>query len=296
LVDNKVKIIVVQLGPLGEDKDANVQGVLDVLDSLRDSRPDFVLFPELATTPFFAIGLKNQAYFDLAETVPGPTTELVGAKAKELGCHVILPLFERGQLEGQYYNSAVVIGPDGKVIPGILPDGRAVPTYRKNYISDYHWGEGLENDEKFYFGLGPGYPVFDTEKGRIGILICYDRWFPEGYKILALQGAQIVFVPVASTGFVGDLFVAGLRTHAAENAFAVVGCNKAGDEKVGDRTAHYYGLSCIVGIRGEVLAEAPKDVPATIEATVDLDAIKAARRRLFVLRDRRPELYGLISK
>ncbi|HEY2597528.1 MAG TPA: carbon-nitrogen hydrolase family protein [Candidatus Dormibacteraeota bacterium] len=293
---NEAKIVVAQLGPIGEDKDANVQVVLDVLDSVRDSHPDFVLFPELATTPFFAIGLKNQAYFDLAETVPGPTTKIVGAKAKELGCHVILPLFERGQLEGQYYNSAVVIGPDGEIIPGVLPDGRKVLTYRKNYISDFNWGEGLENDEKFYFGVGPGYPVFDTEKGRIGILICYDRWFPEGYKILALQGAQIVFVPVASTGFVGDLFVAGLRTHAAENAFAVIGCNKSGDENVGARTAHYYGLSCIVGIRGEVLAAAPQDIPATIEATIDLDAIKAARRRLFVLRDRRPELYGLIAQ
>jgi N-carbamoylputrescine amidase len=294
-MSREVTIAVSQLGPCEPEIEPNVERIIGVLDGLADSRPDFVVFPELATTQFFALGLKEPAFFDLAETVPGPSTDRIGAKAAELGCHVILPIFEKGPLEGQYYNSAAVIGPDGKVIPGVLPDGSEIPTYRKNYISDYRWPTG-ENDEKYYFGVGQGYPIFQTALGKIGMLVCYDRWFPEGYKILGLRGAEIVFVPVASVGFVGDLFIAGLRTHAAENAYAVVGCNKAGVEIVGDKKASYYGLSCIVDCRGQVLAQAAAEQEDLIVATVDLDAAREVRRRLFVYRDRRPELYGIISQ
>ena len=113
--------------------------------------------------------------------------------------------------------------------------------------------------------------------------------------IATIRGCEIVFVPVASAGFVGDLFIAGLRTHAAENTFAVVGCNKAGVETVGDKEASYYGLSCIVDVKGQVVAQAAQGEEDTIVGTVDLDEIRGARRRLFVLRDRRPELYGPIT-
>lgn len=288
-------ISVVQMGPCSPDKDENVQRIIQWLDDIKDSKPDFVLFPETATTQFFSVGLKNRSFFDLAEPVPGPTTELVGKKAKELGCYVVLPIFEAGRLEGQYYNSVAVIGPDGKVVEGTLPDGTKVPTYRKNYISDFNW-DAFQNDEKFYFGVGPGYPIFETSFGRIGILVCYDRWFPEGYKILGLLGAEIVFVPVASCGFVGDLFIAGLRTHAAENAYVVAGCNKAGVEVVEGHETPYYGLSCIVDCNGKVLEQAPESTEAVIHATVDLDLIREQRRRLFVYRDRRPELYTAICE
>lgn len=291
----EINITVVQLGPLDLDKEKNLRVILDAMDEAATQSPDFVVFPELATTPFFSIGLKKSEFFDLAETVPGPTTELVGAKAREMESAVVLPLFERGPIEGQYYNSAVVIGPDGNVIPGVLPDGEAIPAYRKNFISEYRWPTG-ENDEKYYFSPGPGYPIFDTPKGRVGVLVCYDRWFPEGYRVLALRGAEMVFVPVASAGFVGDLFVAGLRTHAAENAFAVVGCNKAGTEVVGDKSASYYGLSCIVGPNGAVVAQAKDGESDMIHGTVDLDEIRDIRRRLFVYRDRRPELCRILSQ
>jgi N-carbamoylputrescine amidase len=290
-----VNISVVQQGPAHPDKEKNVTAILQALDDVKEQEPDFVLFPETATTQFFSVGLKKPEFFDLAEPVPGPTTEIVGAKARELGTHVILPLFEKGRLEGQYYNSAVLIGPDGNVIEGILPDGTAIPAYRKNYISDFLWGTA-QNDEKYYFSPGPGYPIFDTEIARVGILVCYDRMHPEGYKILALQGAEIVFVPVASTGFVKDLFVAGLRTHALENAFVVAGCNKSGVEAVEDREVPYYGNSAIVGVNGSVLAQAPEDEPGIIHASVDLDSLKDQRRRMFVYRDRRPDLYGIISE
>lgn len=286
-----VNISVVQLGPCSPDKEENVQELLRCLDEVKASKPDFVLFPEMATTQFFSVGLKKRDFFDLAETIPGPTTDRVGEKAAELGCYVILPMYERGELEGQYYNSAAVIGPDGKIVEGELPDGTKVPAYRKNYISEFNW-DAFQNDEKFYFGVGPGYPIFETDKGRVGILVCYDRWFPEGYKILALRGAELVFVPVASCGFVGDLFIAGLRTHAAENAYVVVGCNKSGTEVVEGHETPYYGLSCIVDCNGKVLAQAPEAEQGIIHATVDLDQIREQRKRLFVYRDRRPELYS----
>jgi N-carbamoylputrescine amidase len=288
-------VSVVQSGPLGEDKEANVESVVDAIQRLKDSSPDFVVFPELATTPFFPIGLREPTYFELGEPVPGPTTEKIGKAAAEVGTHVLLPMFERGSLEGEYFNSAVLIGRDGQVIHGTLPDGSTIKTYRKNYPGDYKWETGV-TDEKYYFRAGSGYPTFDTDLGRVGILICYDRWFPEGYRILGLMGAEIVFVPVASSGFVGDLFIAGLRTHAAENAYYVVGCNKAGLEKVGSVEAHYYGQSAIIGPRGQILAQAADSNADVISAELDLDAIAEQRRRLFVYRDRRPELYGPISQ
>jgi beta-ureidopropionase len=288
-----VNVSVAQLGPLSDDRAENVQKVIDTIREVAPEKPDFVVFPETATTKFFALGLRDPKYFDLGDPVPGPITNLVGEVAREVGTNVILPMFEHGERPGENFNSAVVIGRDGNVIRGTLPDGSTLPAYRKNYPGDYKWETG-STDEKFYFRPGSGYPVFDTDAGRIGILICYDRWFAEGYRILGLLGAEIVFVPVASSGFVGDLFIAGLRTHAAENAYYVVGCNKAGAENVDDITAHYYGSSAIVSPRGQVLAQAADGEPDIIHAELDLDLILDQRRKLFVYRDRRPELYGPI--
>jgi N-carbamoylputrescine amidase len=129
------------------------------------------------------------------------------------------------------------------------------------------------------------------------VLICYDRWFPEAWRMLALQGAEIVCVPNASLGDVSELFVPSMRTCAAQNLLYVVATNRAGEEEVEGRKARYYGLSCIVGPRGELLAAAGEAEPDQLAAaSIDLDAIALARSRQTMYRDRRPELYGLLAE
>jgi N-carbamoylputrescine amidase len=255
-----------------------------------------VLFPELFLTPFWCVGLSDERYFDWAEGLDGPSLSALGAAAREVGCYVVAPFFERGEVAGQYFNSAALLGPDGAPIGGVLPTGERVLTYRKNAISAYHW-DGATNDEKFYFRPGDGYPVFETRFGTVGILICYDRWFTEAWRVLALQGARVVFVPNASAGYVSDLFVPTMRACAAQNIVHVVACNRAGVEKVEGVETFYYGRSCIVGPRGDLLAEAAEGAPdVTVAADLDLTRIDRDRRRQWIYRDRRPELYGLVAQ
>ncbi|MEE8110957.1 MAG: carbon-nitrogen hydrolase family protein [bacterium] len=288
----KVEIGLIQTAPASPSKEENIQRGLSLIDQVAQEPVDFIVFPEMFTTQFFCVGHTDQKYFALAEPIPGPTTEALGEKARQHGCHILLPMYEKGRVEGEYYNSAALIGPDGKLIEGILPDGGRVPAARKNYISHFRWGE-MVNDEKFYFRLGPGHPVFETDHGKVGILICYERWFPEGWRVLALRGAEIIFVPTASAGSVWEMWVCGLRANAAENVLFAAGCNRGGVESVEGRETRYYGMSCIVGPDGRMIAQGPEaEGPAVIRATVDLDEVAEARQRVMVYRDRRPDLYG----
>ena len=291
----EVKIAVVQTGPAGPDKEENLKRAWDQVEDLAGKEKlDFIAFPELFTTPFWCVGFSHQEFFAWAERIPGPTTEILGEKARKHQCHIIAPIFEKGPLEGEYYNSAALIGPDGKVIWGVLPGGAKIPAVRKNYISHFRWGE-MVNDEKFYFRPGPGYPIFDTEKGKIGMLVCYSRWYPEGWRVLALRGAQIIFAPSASAGYVYDMWVCGFRTHAAENVIFAVGINKAGIEKVREKDTRYYGMSLITGPDGRIIAQAPEAEPGVVLATIDLDEIVTGRQRIMFFRDRRPEIYGPLT-
>lgn len=284
----------IQTGPADEDRSANLTRAVRLIRGL-DPRPDVVVLPEMFSLPFWCVGLHDPAFFDWAEDVDGPTVSAMAEIAREVGTHVVVPFFERGSREGEYYNSAVLLGPDGAVLPGRLPDGSTVTTYRKNAISSYAW-DGHVNDEKWYFRPGDGFPVFETAFGTVGILICYDRWYPEAWRVLALQGAIAVFVTNASEGYVSDMFVPSMRTCAAQNVLFVVAVNRAGTERIRDVETRYYGRSCIVAPRGELLAEAPEgEADVTVAADVDLDDVTAGRRRLWVYRDRRPELYGLVS-
>lgn len=288
----KINVCLVQTAPASPCKEENIKTGLSLVDQAAQEPVDFVVFPEMFTTQFFCVGFTDQKYITLAEPIPGPATEAFGEKARRYGCHILLPMYEKGPLEGEYYNSAALIGPDGKVIEGVLPDGARVPAARKNYISHFRWGE-MVNDEKFYFRLGPGYPVFETRHGKVGMLVCYERWFPEGWRVLALKGAEMIFVPTASAGYVWEMWICGLRANAAENVVFTAGCNKAGIESVDGRETRYYGMSCVVGPDGRVIAQGPEgEGPALVRGTVDLDEVAEARRRIMIYRDRRPELYG----
>ena len=296
-----VKIALIQRGP-AKDKDNTRRDLLAQFDNiLEKERPDFIMPIELCTTPYFP-AVSDERYFDWAEPIPGPTTDLFAEKARKYEACIILPIFEKGPLEGIYYNSAVVLGPGGNIIQGKMADGTLVPRYTKTHIPKLMGPQGYIVDETFYFTPGNGFPVFDTPKARIGILICHDRRFPEAWREVVLQGAEIVFVPVDSPvlgvkkgATFEDMFVAELRTRALENCVWVCATNQGGIETVQDKKNEFYGRSCIINPTGKVVKLAPASQPAVISAVIDLSEVATARRFLNTFNRRRPELYKLIN-
>ncbi len=292
-MDRKVSISAVQIGPMSEDKQKNVEEILRLADEAIKENPDFVVFPEVCTTPYFTV-CQERKFFDWAEPIPGPTTELLSEKAKKGNCHIVASIFEKGAVEGEYYCSAFVIGPDGKLVTGRFPDGSMLYCYRKNYLGDF---PALPINDEYYWRRGPGYNVFATDKGKAGILICYDRWIPEGWRVLTLLGAEIIFVPTASSSFVRDAYTRTLMTWAQQFQVFVVSANRGGIETVEKQDTPYFGLSCIVGPYGNLLVQAGEARgPEIITASIDIDDVRAARRDFGMYNDRRPELYSILSR
>lgn len=305
----EVKVTAIQLEPRTENKEQNIEKILSKIDEAGKDNPDFIVFDELSTTPYFPID-RNLKYFDWAEPVPGPTTDAVAEKAEKYGCCILVSLFEKGPLDGIYYNSVVVIGPDGKIIEGELPRGGTRRTYSKVHLAEIE-SPTLKVDERFFFKSGEGIPVFRTPKSVIGVLICFERRVPEAWRTLALQGAEIAFLPADVPAWVptdqpgaaakaaassGDMFTSELRAAASANMFFVVSCNRAGFEPLGGKKSLFFGMSCVVNPSGGVITQAPANEPAVISATIDLEEVGRTRRVLRLYKDRKPELYLLWPK
>lgn len=246
-----------------------------------------VLIQELFAAPYFCITQRPE-YFDLALPFEGhPLIARFSALARELG--VVLPcsFFERA---GQaYFNSIAMIDADGRIL------GR----YRKTHIPQ---GPGYE--EKFYFSPGDsGFRVWDTAAGRIGVGICWDQWFPEAARAMALQGAEMLLYPTAigseppSPGYDSQPhWEMVMRGHAAANIMPVIASNRIGHEIAPEGTAvTFYGSSFISDHTGQLIAKASRDSEEVLFATLDLDAIGALRRSWGLFRDRRPECYGTLA-
>jgi beta-ureidopropionase len=289
-----VPALAVQTGPATDDLAENLRAAGE-LARASPVRGGLVVFPELFSRPFWCLGMSDPQYFSWAEPVTGPTVSHGAGLAAELGAVVVVPFFEQSALAGEYFNSAAVIGPDGSLLPGRLPDGSPTLVYRKNAVSAYRWGDQV-NDEKFYFKPGNGFAVFDTPVGRIGILVCLDRWFPEAWRVLALRGAEVICVVNASQGDVDDLFVPSMRTCAAQNVIFAVAVNRVGIEDVAGHRTRYYGRSCVIDPTGTVLAQACGDKPQAVPAKLDLAEVAAVRTRRTMYRDRRPELYRAVCE
>jgi len=224
--------------------------------------------------------------------VPGPSTEALGAAAKRAGVVVIAPLFER-RAPGLYHNSAAVIDADGRI----------VGVYRKMHIPDdpaYY--------EKFYFTPGDlGFRAFDTRVGRIGTLVCWDQWYPEGARLTALQGAQVLFYPTAIGWHPSEKAAHGpaqldawrtiQRSHAIANGVYVVAVNRVGHERpeTGGDGIEFWGSSFVVDPFGVVVAEAPVGREAVVIAQIDPRRIEEVRRGWPFLRDRRIDAYAGIA-
>jgi N-carbamoylputrescine amidase len=207
----------------------------------------------------------------------------------------VLPLFVRGA-DGRYTNSAIVIGPDGRIITGRLPDGRVLPYFSKVHLPKID-SATLVTDEPRHFSPGDGFPVFRTPHATIGVLICYDRRFPEAWRELALAGAEIVILPScvpawdpAQAASSAELFVAELRTRACENVLYVAASNRAGVEEFEGRSTLFFGQSCVIGPGGTVLAQGLGE-PCVVSAPIDLEEMERTRSRLPLLVDRRPATY-----
>jgi beta-ureidopropionase len=234
-----------------------------------------ICFQELFYGPYFC-QVQDRAFYSYAESVPGPATERFQALAAELGMVIILPVYEREQA-GLLYNTAAVID----------ADGRYLGKYRKTHIPQLpgFW-------EKFYFRPGNlGYPVFDTAVGRIGVYICYDRHFPEGWRALGLAGATMVFNPSAtSRSLSSHLWRLEQPASAIANQYFIGAINRTGVEELGDND--FYGSTYFVDPEGRFVGEPASDrLPELVVRDLDLSLLAAARDRWQFYRDRRPEAY-----
>lgn len=251
-----------------------------------------VCLPELFRTLY--IGQReDHEFFNLAEPVPGPSTETLGEVARAAGVVIVAPLFER-RAAGLYHNTVAVIDADGAVA-GI---------YRKMHIPDdpaYY--------EKFYFTPGDlGFRAFDTRAGRIGALVCWDQWYPEGARLTALQGAAILCYPTAIGWHPSEKERYGAeqldawrtiqRSHAIANGCWVVAVNRVGLERPDGEAPgiEFWGHSFVADPFGVVVAEAPGDAAATLVVDVDLARVETVRRHWPFLRDRRVDAYRGIEQ
>ena len=240
-----------------------------------------ICFQELFYGPYFC-QVQDTKFYDYTEEIPnGPTTKRFQALAKELGMVTILPMYEVEQA-GVLYNTAAIIDADGSYL------GK----YRKQHIPQT---KGFL--EKFYFKPGTGgYPVFDTAVGKVGIYICYDRHFPEGWRALGLNGAQMVFNPSAtSRGLSSYLWQLEQPASAVANEYFIGAINRVGIEELGDND--FYGTSYFVDPEGKFVGEVgDAHNPELIVRDLDLDLIKTVRERWAFYRDRRPDAYGEIVR
>ena len=236
---------------------------------------------ELFYGPYFCAE-QDPRWYSMTEPVPdGPTTRLMQDFARQHGMVLVVPVYEEA-MTGVYYNTAAVIDADGKYL------GK----YRKTHIPHClpaFW-------EKFYFKPGDlGYPVFDTAFGRVGVYICYDRHFPEGARALGLAGAEVVFIPSATTaGHSEYLWKLEQVSHAVANGYFVGTNNRVGVESPW-KFGEFYGSSYFADPRGNILSCGSRDQTELVTAELDLDLIREVRTQWQFYRDRRPEAYGALT-
>jgi N-carbamoylputrescine amidase len=274
-----LRVALVQAAWTG-DKESMIKAHEEYARQAADAGAQIVCFQELFYGPYFGI-TQDSKYYDYAESVPGPTVKRFQALAAELGMVMVLPVYEEEQ-PGVLYNTAAVVDSDGKYL------GK----YRKHHIPhlDRFW-------EKFYFRPGNlGYPVFETSVGKVGVYICYDRHFPEGWRALGLAGAEIVFNPNASKPSLSNrLWELEQPTAAAANGYFVAVPNRVGAEtgEFGEDAVPFYGTSYIADPMGNFVGgKASSDDPELLIRDLDMDLIRTARSDWQFYRDRRPDSYG----
>ncbi len=254
----------------------NLSKAENAIREAAEKKAQVILLPEVFHELFFITDLNNK-YFDAAEPIPGPITEMMQKLAAELSVVIVAPIYESVG-RSVYYNSAAVIDADGKLL-GV---------YRKNHIP-----LNTIFYEKLYFKPGNlGYPVFDTRFAKIGILICHDRHYPEGARALALNGAEIILVPSATPdkSLSRKVWEKELCAHAIFNEYFVAGLNRTGQEG----SYYYYGHSVAFDPTGEMICQAGEGDQILL-VDCDLEQVTQRRRAWQFFRDRRPDSYGILT-
>uniref|UniRef100_UPI003899AF4E N-carbamoylputrescine amidase n=1 Tax=Skermanella mucosa TaxID=1789672 RepID=UPI003899AF4E len=267
------------------DREANVATAERLVRHAAREGAQIILLQELFETPYFCQDQKQELFALAAPVDDHPVLRRMSALAAEL--QVVLPVsfFERAN--NAHYNSLAMID----------ADGRMLGTYRKSHIPD---GPGYQ--EKYYFNPGDtGFQVFKTRYATIGAAICWDQWFPESARCMALMGAEVLFYPTAIGSEPQDAGIDSrdhwqrvMQGHAGANLMPLVASNRIGVEQAENSSITFYGSSFIAGPQGEKVVEAPRDREAVLTATFDLDRLRAARASWGLFRDRRPELYDPI--
>ena len=280
----KFKIGLIQMS-CGPDPAANLRKAMEKIREAAQKGAHIICLQELFRSHYFCRE-ENPELFTLAEPIPGPTSEALGKIAKELGVVVIGPLFER-RAAGVYHNTAVVLNSDGTLL------GK----YRKMHIPDdplYY--------EKFYFTPGDlGFLNFDTARGRIGVLICWDQWYPEAARITSLAGASVLFYPTAIGWHPAEKAQHGAaqldawrtiqRAHAIANGVYVAAVNRVGYEGTPENGLEFWGNSFVADPFGQVLAQASSEKEEILVVECDPHRGEETRRNWPFLRDRRIDAY-----
>jgi N-carbamoylputrescine amidase len=267
---------------MAEVKKAMVDKHLKLIEQAAKKKVQVLCLQELFYGPYFCAE-QQEKWYGLTERIPeGPTVKLMQKVAAKHRMVLVVPIYEE-EMTGLYYNTAAVIDSDGKYL------GK----YRKNHIP--HCNPGFW--EKFYFTPGDmGYPVFQTKVGRIGVYICYDRHFPEGARILGLNGAEIVFNPSATVAGLSEyLWELEQPAHAVANGYYVGAINRVGVQKPWS-IGEFYGKSYFCNPRGKIVAQASRDKDEVVVADLDLDMIQEVRQVWQFFRDRRPDSYEPITE
>jgi len=287
--DTRFKIGLVQM-TCSTDSEANLQKAIAAVRKAASEGAEIVCLQELFRSQYFCRE-ENAELFNLAETIPGPSTEALGSVARELQVSIVASLFEK-RAQGLYHNTAAILDADGSL----------VGLYRKMHIPD----DPLYF-EKFYFTPGDlGFKNFETRYSRIGVLVCWDQWYPEGARITSLQGANVLFYPTAigwhpaEKAQYGEAQLDAWRTmqraHAISNGVFVAAVNRTGFEGTSDSGLEFWGSSFISDPFGRVIAQAPVSEEKVLIAECDPKQMDEVRRNWPFLRDRRIDAYSPITE
>jgi len=288
--DSKTRVALVQMR-CGPEPDANLARAIGLIERAAEDRAQIICLPELFRSEYFCQS-ENHDNFALAEPIPGPTTEALGKIAREHAIVIIASLFEK-RTAGVYHNTAVIIDAKGKIL------GK----YRKMHIPDdpgYY--------EKFYFTPGDlGFQSWKTDRGNLGVCVCWDQWYPEAARLTALRGAEILFYPTAigwhpreKKRFGAAQFSAWqtmMRSHAIANGCFVAAANRVGHEApVGGDGIEFWGQSFICAPSGEIIAQGSIGGEEIVAADIDWRRVDEHRTHWPFLRDRRVDAYAGIQQ
>jgi N-carbamoylputrescine amidase len=280
---SKVKIAGIQMSCEIGNEERNIDKAVGMIDEAAQNGCQIICLPEMFKTDYVCFTRRDAKCLEYAEPVPGPTTDKIAKRAEEHGVYIIASIFEKGA-PGLYYNTAALIGPDGGI----------VGKYRKTHIpAPFPSTTGLE---KLYFRPGDEFNIFETKLGKIGIIICHDGVYPETWRILALEGAEMIFRPsCVSVAYrtkhitPSELWIMNHVTYARENAVFVLAVNRVGLEE----GRQHFGTTMIVDPCGDVLAKAGESEEKIVSAVLDLNEVGMDGT---IFRDYRPEIYGRITK